>query len=106
MCGRPTSWLGLSLTARSSGEAAHDAEMGRARRHCGALTGGSVVAGRWQGSASKLAGGHREGTEQGDWGGAHPNGGAAWRQRRSLRIVAFIGGERAPVADGDGGVAL
>jgi hypothetical protein len=57
MRGRPTSWLGLSLTARSSGEAAHGAEMGRARRHCGALTGGSVVAGRRQGSAGKLAGG-------------------------------------------------
>jgi hypothetical protein len=39
-------------------------------------------------------------------GGAHPNDVAAWRRWRILRTVAFIGGERALVAGGDGGVAL
>jgi hypothetical protein len=33
-------------------------------------------------------------------------GGAVWRWWRSLGTATFIGGERAPVAGGDGGVAL
>jgi hypothetical protein len=39
-------------------------------------------------------------------GGAHPNSGAAWRRWRNLRTAAFVGGERAPVASGDGGTVL
>jgi hypothetical protein len=39
-------------------------------------------------------------------GGAHLNGGAAWRRWRSLETAAFIDGERALVAGGNGGMAL
>jgi hypothetical protein len=39
-------------------------------------------------------------------GGAHPNDGAARRRWRSLGTAAFIGRERAPVADDDGGTTL
>jgi hypothetical protein len=39
-------------------------------------------------------------------GGAHPNGGAAWRRWRSLETAAFVGRERALVAGGDGGATV
>jgi hypothetical protein len=65
-----------------------------------------MVAGRRQGAICELMGATGRASGKADGGGAHPNGGAAWRRWRSLGTAAFIGGERAPMADGDGGMAL
>jgi hypothetical protein len=65
---------------------------GRARvvvtAHSRALAGGSVAAGRWQGAASELTGGHREGAGQGGQGQSSPE------QRCGLNVVedALSGG--------------
>jgi hypothetical protein len=64
------------------------------------------VAGLRQGAAGELMGATGRALGKAVGGGAHPNGGAAWRRWRSLGTAAFIGGERALVAGGDGGVAL
>jgi hypothetical protein len=96
---------------------AHDAGTGRAHRarsphvvracnDAGVLTDGSVVPGRWQGATGELMGATERVSGKAVRGGAHPNDGATWRRWRSLGTSAFIGGERAPVADGDRGVAL
>jgi hypothetical protein len=70
------------------------------------LYSGSVVAGRRQGATGELAGatGRVPGNAVG--GGAHPNGGEAWRRRRSHGTAALVNGKRAPVASGDAGTTL
>jgi hypothetical protein len=83
-------------------EMARDAATGRART----LVGGSVVAGRWQGAAGELTGATGRSSGEVLGGRAHPNDGAAWRRWRSLGTALFVGGERAPMAGGDGGTAL
>jgi hypothetical protein len=88
-------WLGLSLVARSGGEVA-----------CGALTGSSVAASRWQGVAGELAGATRRAPGKAVRGRAHPSDGVVWRQWRMLWVAAFNGGETAPVGGGNGGTAL
>jgi hypothetical protein len=74
--------------------------------------GGLVQPRKWP---TELAGGKllsvsSRGPQGGHWecgrGRAHLNRGAAWRRWRSLGTMAFIGGERAPMAGGDGGTAL
>jgi hypothetical protein len=67
----------------------------------GALTGASVVAGRWHGAADELAGAIGRSPGKAVGGGAHPNGGAVWRRWRSLETMVFVAGERALVAGGD-----
>jgi hypothetical protein len=64
------------------------------------------VADRRQGVVGELVGvtGRVPGKAVG--GRAHPNGGAAWRRRRSFGTAAFVDGEKAPVASGDGGTTL
>jgi hypothetical protein len=74
---RPKGWLGLGLVARSGGGAA-----------------GELAGATWRARGMAV------------WGGAHPSGGAAWRRWRMLRAMAFIGGEGAMVAGGDGGTTL
>jgi hypothetical protein len=116
-----TSWLGLSLAARSSRGSGPRRENGErtlvaltvrsprnthARWRGGALTGGSVVAGQWHGAAGEVAGATGRAPGKAVRGGAHPNGSAVWRRWRSLGAVAFIGEGRAPVAGGDGGMTL
>jgi hypothetical protein len=90
MLGRPKGWLGLGLAARFGGALADD----------------SVVAGRWQGAVGELTGGTRRALGKAVGSGAHPNDGAAQRWGRSLETAVFVGGERAPVAGGDGGTTL
>jgi hypothetical protein len=75
----------------------------RVRQHGGTLTGGWTVARCCQ-SACRGGTGRAPGKVVG--GAAHPNGSAARKQWRSLRTMTFIGGERAPVASGDGGTGL
>jgi hypothetical protein len=87
-------------------EAAHGAGTGCARRRGGALTGGSVVAGRRQGATRELTGAIGRASGKAVGGGAHTNGGALWRRWKSLGTAAFISGESAPVAGGDGGTTL
>jgi hypothetical protein len=65
-----------------------------------------VVASQRQGVVGELAGATGWPSGKAIGGEAHLNGGAAWRWWRSLRTTMFIGGERAPVAGGNEGVAL
>jgi hypothetical protein len=65
-----------------------------------------VVAGQRQGAAGELARATGRASGKAVGGGAHPSGGATKRRWRMLRASAFIGGEGAPVADGDGGMTL
>jgi hypothetical protein len=65
-----------------------------------------VVASQRQGAVGELAGATGWPSGKAVGGGAHLNGGAAWRWWRSLRTTTFIGGEIAPVADGNEGVTL
>jgi hypothetical protein len=65
-----------------------------------------VLAGWLQGAAGELAGATGRASSKAVGGGAHQNGGAAWRRWRSLGTTTFISGERAPMAGGDGGTAL
>jgi hypothetical protein len=103
--------------AGTAEEVAHGAGTGRARgtvtarssrtqQRGGVLTSDLLVAGWRHGAANELARvtGRAPGKAVG--GGADPNGGAVWRQWRSLGTAAFIGGVRALVANGDGGAAL
>jgi hypothetical protein len=94
-----------------------DARTGRARGavtarsscvrwRSGALTGGSVVAGRRQGATGELTGATGRASGKAVGGGAHPNDIVAWRRWRILQAVAFVVREGAPVAGGDGGTAL
>jgi hypothetical protein len=78
----------------------------RAQQRGGALFSGSMEASRWQGVVGELAGATVRAPGKAVGGGAHPNGGAAWRLWRSLRTAVFTGGEGASVASGDGGAAL
>jgi hypothetical protein len=87
-------------------EVARGTGTGRARQRGGALTGSSMVAGRRQGTTGELTGAIGRASGKAVGGGAHPNGGALWRRWRSLVTEAFISGERAPVAGGDGGTSL
>jgi hypothetical protein len=77
-----------------------------ARARDGALACGLVVAGRWQGAADELMGAIGRAPSKAVRGGAHPSGGAASRRWRMLQATAFISGEGAPVASGDGGLTL
>jgi hypothetical protein len=82
---------------------------GRPKRRLGrggVLTGGSVVAQRWQGVAGDLEGvtGKVPGKEERV--GAHRNGGLTVRRCKRRRAAAFIGGEGAPVVAGGGDEAL
>jgi hypothetical protein len=98
-CGRLKGWLVLGLAAWSGGETAHGAvrdacKTARWRAH------------RWQGAAGELTGATGRAPDKAVWGGAHPSGGTAWSRWRMLQAAAFIGGDGAPVAGGDGGTAL
>jgi hypothetical protein len=66
----------------------------------------SSAAGQWQGAAGELTGAIGRAPGKAVGGGAHPSGGVTERRWRMLRAAAFIGGEGAPVASGDGGMAL
>jgi hypothetical protein len=65
-----------------------------------------VVSGLRQCAIGELTGATGRVSDKAIGGRAHPNGGAAWRRWRSLETAAFVRRERAPVLDGDGGVAL
>jgi hypothetical protein len=90
MRGRPKGWLGLGLAARSGG----------------ALAGGPVAAGRRQGAAGEITGATGRALGKAVEGGAHPSGGTMERRWSMLRAVAFVGGDGASVAGGDGGTTL
>jgi hypothetical protein len=66
----------------------------------------SPAAGQWQGAAGELTGAKGRASGNAVGGGAHPSGGAMKRQRRMLRVAAFISGEGAPMFRGDGGTTL
>jgi hypothetical protein len=110
----PKGWLGLSLAAQSGREAARGAEttrVCRARSQRGnhaQLTRVTVqCCARWrQAATGELTGATGMALGNAVGGGAQPSGGAAWRRWRMLRAVAFIGGEGASVAGGDGGRTL
>jgi hypothetical protein len=114
MCSRLKGQLGLGLVAQPDGDAAHGAGTARVERarsprttraHDGAVA-RSPAAGWRQGATSELteATGRAPGNAVG--GGVHPSGGVTERRWRMLRATAFIGGEGAPVAGGDGGTTL
>jgi hypothetical protein len=65
-----------------------------------------VVASRRQCAIDELTGATGRALGKAVGGRAHPNGGAARRRGRSLGTSAFVGGERAPVVSGDGGMTL
>jgi hypothetical protein len=65
-----------------------------------------VVSGLRQCAIGELTGATGRVSDKAVGGRAHPNGGAVWRQWRSLGTAAFVRRERAPVHGGDGGVAL
>jgi hypothetical protein len=102
-------------------EVAHDTGTGCASRaclRCGHCAHPVCATARWRACrwlsggwpAARCCGelvgaiGRAPGKEAG--GGAHPNGGAAWRRWRSLGTMMFVSGETAPVAGGDGGTTL
>jgi hypothetical protein len=70
------------------------------------LSGGSAVAGRWQGVARDLEGvtGKVPGKEERT--GAHRNGRSTVRRCKRRRAAAFVGGEGAPVVSGGGDEVL
>jgi hypothetical protein len=111
MRGRLKGWLGLG------GETARGVEttcMRRARSRrgnrvqlaCDVAVACSSVAGRQQGAAGELTGATGRAPGKAVEGGAHSSGGAALRQWRMLRAVAFVDGEGASMADSDGGTTL
>jgi hypothetical protein len=65
-----------------------------------------VAAGRRQGAVGEITGATGRAPGKTVGGGAHPSGGMTERRWSMLRAVAFVGGEGASVAGGDGGMTL
>jgi hypothetical protein len=118
MRGRPKSRLGHGLAAQPSGANGLRSPLQRVRasvvttrrprvgQRGGVLTGGSVVAHRWQGIADEHRWGPGVASGKEERTGAHRNGGSTARRRKRHRAAVFNGGGVAPVVIDEGGWVL